>query len=390
MANTLSAVVPKLLAQALPVLRQNAIMARLVNRAYDAMAAQLGSSIDVPVSATIAAQQVTPGNTPPATADIAPTVVNIPLDQWYEAPFYLTDKEMQEVMAGTIPMQASEAVKAIANQVDTFILGFYKDFYGFAGTPGTTPFTTGSPPDLTDALSARTVLNQQLAPPNDRRIVLDPVAEGKALNLRALQDASWRGNAQAVNDGMIGKAVGMDWYMDQNVLTHTSTPLTAGAATVNGVTTVGQGSTDGGETGTISIAKITNTSPLIRGDILTFAGDSQTYVVVSDVTLAVGNTTVTIAPAKKVATVGGEAVTLKASHVANMVFHPQAIAFATRPLDNNNAGELGSIIESVVDPISGLTLRLEVRREHRRTRWAFDILYGGKTVRRRLGARLAG
>src|SRR4051812_29804250 len=98
-------------------------MPLLVNRQYEAIAGQKGSSIDVPIPSAIAAQAVTPNNTAPSTADIAPTSVNIPLDQWYEAPFYLTDKDMLVASNGLIPMQASEAIKAIANNIDTYLFG---------------------------------------------------------------------------------------------------------------------------------------------------------------------------------------------------------------------------------------------------------------------------
>jgi hypothetical protein len=292
-------------------------------------------------------------------------------------------------MNGTIPMAADAAIKSLAEYVNGDLLGLYKDVYGVYGTAGTTPFSQADFQDLTDLTGVRAVLNKQLAPKSDRRLVLDVDAEAKALTKRAMQDASWRGGATALSEGQIGRTMGFDIFSDEQVKTHTSTPLTAGAATVNGVHAIGAGSTDGNLTGTVSIAKATNASPLVYGDILTFAGDTQTYVVLADVNLIVGNTTVSIAPALQTAKAGGEAVTLKASHVVNLAFNKYAIAFASRPFSGADPLALGKYM-SVADPVSGLALRLEVSREHKRTRFAYDILYGRKLVRRQLIARLLG
>jgi hypothetical protein len=120
MANVLSPLIPKLLAQGLIALRQQAIMPRLVNRGYESLAGEKGSTITIPVSSAIAAQAVSPANTPPATADTAPGSVTLTMSNWYEAPFYLTDKDLLEVDKGIIPMQASEAIKSlIANPSTT-------------------------------------------------------------------------------------------------------------------------------------------------------------------------------------------------------------------------------------------------------------------------------
>lgn len=378
MANDLSKVIPQILAQGLMALRENCVMPRLVNSDYGVDAKAKGSTIDIPIPSAVTATQVAPGVTAPANADSAPTSAIISLDQWYEAPFYLTDKELLESMEGTIPMQASEAVKALANNVNSFLMGKYKGVYGFHGVAGTTPFATNT----SEATGSRKVLNQQLAPLADRRFVMDPDAEANALDLRAFQDMSFSGSAQGIIEGKINRKLGFDWYMDQLVPTHTSTALTAGAATANGVNAVGAA--------TVSIAKATNAAPLVEGDIITLAGDAQTYVVTADTTLAVGNTSVPISPTLKVATTGGEVMTLTASHVANMAFHRDAFAFASRPLEDTIAAGLGSIVQSAVDPVSGLSLRLEVTRQHKQIRWSYDILYGGLLVRPELAVRAAG
>jgi len=375
--NDLSKVIPKLLAQGLLALRQNAVMPRIVNGDYQNMAAQKGDTINVPIPSAIAVNAVAPGATPPTdTQAIAPDSVPIAMDQWMEAPFFLTDKDLMEVMNGTIPMQASEAVKALANNVDSYLLGLYTKFYGIVGTPGTTPFGSNH----AEITAARVLLNKQLAPLGSRRFVFDPDCEGSALNLRAFTDASFTGDAQAINEGQIIHKFGFDWHMDQNVKTHT--PGTLADGTVNGAH-----ATTGVKT--ISIAS-TAGGTLKKGDIITLAGDTQTYAVGADVTIgATSNADVTISPGLQVALSGSEAVTVTASHVANLAFHRDAVAFANRPLADNTQG-LGNLVQSAQDPKSGLVLRLEISREHKRTRYAFDILYGGNVVRPELGVRVAG
>ena len=385
MANTITAVVPKLLAQGLMALRQQAIMPRLVNRAYESMAGQRGSTIDVPIPSAITAQAVSPANTPPSTADIAPTSVPIALDQWYEAPFYLTDKERMEVMAGVLPMQASEAIKALANTVDSYLMGLYKGIYGYVGPINaaiSTPFTT----DVSEATNARKVLNKQLAPMDDRFAVIDPDAEAKALALAAFRDASQAGDTEAIKRGLIGMKLGMMWFMDQNVVTHTAGTLSDGTnhkALVNGALSAGAT--------TMNIDSTTLTGTVVIGDIFQFAGRTETHVA-TNLTTASGNaiTGITFSPALPAAIADNTVVSFANTHVVNLAMHRDAIAFATRPLEAEDVAGLGSIVSSAVDPISGLTLRLEVTREHKRIRYSYDILYGGKLVRAELATRIAG
>jgi hypothetical protein len=376
--NTTSNIVDTLLVNGLLALREMAVMPRLVNRAYETSAGEQGSTIQIPIPSAITAGNVSPSNTPPDDTGVSPTQVSITLDQWKEAPFFISDKERREVLmgvAGFLPIQASEAVKALANTVDGAILDLYKDVYGYAGVAATTPFAT----DPGEYVDARKVLNKQLAPKKPRYVVLDEDAEANALMLRAFQDLAWRGDREGIIEGEIGRKLGSDWWMDQNVKTHT-------AGTASGATTDNAGYAVGVKTVTLDSA---GTGSILVGDVITFAGDTQTYVVTTGDASVAGGGTVSFEPGLAVEIAGSEtAITVKATHVANLAFHRDAFAFVNRPF---SAGEPGvGFFRSAVDPVSGLALRLEVSRQHKRDRYAYDILYGVETIRPELAARLVG
>ena len=376
MSNTLTEVIPKLLAQGLLALRENAVMPRLVNTDYSTLAAQKGATINVPIPSAVAVADVSPAFVTPNAGNSVPTSAAITMSNWKEAAFFLDDKDIKESMDGIIPMQASEAIKALGNTIDSAILGLYTSVYGFAGTIGTTPFSAST----TEATEARKVLNNQLCPLDSRRMVIDPDAEANALDLRAFQDMSFSGSADGIKEGLINRKLGFEWFMDQNAPTHLN-GAQDGAYVVNGVNALDSK----------ALVVKTGSGDIHAGDQFTIAGDSQVYVVT---TLSTGGAgTLAISPGLKVATSGNEVITFKGTasttYAQNLAFHRDCFAFASRPLLDVGQG-LGNIIQSAVDPVSGLTLRLEVSREFKRTRFSYDILYGLACVRPELGCRIWG
>jgi hypothetical protein len=156
------------------------------------------------------------------------------------------------------------------------------------------------------------VLIRQKCPRFMRKLLLNSGAFGNATGLENFRFVDRAGASETLRKGGIGRAYSFDWHQDVGLdgLSHISTPLTAGAATINGAHSVGST--------VISINKATNSSPLVAGDIISFVGNTLTHTVVTSVNLAVGNTNVTIQPPLQVARVGGEAVTLRASHSINL------------------------------------------------------------------------
>lgn len=377
--NTLTAVLDRILAQALPVLRENCVMPRLVNSGYSAMAGSQGSTIEISVAGTVTANAVSPSNIPPDTAGVTPSVVIMNLDKWYDAGFFLSDKDALDIRAGVLPAQASSCVKALANQVNTDIFALYKEIYGYVGVAGTTPFNTG----LDEAAEARKILSLQLAPLADRRGVIDPNAEAKFILIPSVLNANQRGSTEGIVEGRISRVLGTDWFTDQAVPTHT-------AGTAAGATTNNAGYAIGVKTVTLASA---GTGTILVGDIITFANDTQTYVVTAGDADVSNGGTVSFEPGlKKAIPASNTTITVKATHVVNLMFNMEAFGFANRPFSGGQMlpGVERIGVSTMQDPVSGLSLRVEHTREYKRDKLTFDILYGVKCIRPELACRIAG
>lgn len=381
MANTLDNIMPKILANGLAVLREQVIMPQIVNGDYSAEAARKGTTIDVPIPAAKTASDVTPAPTYSSASNTTPGIVQISLNNWKHADFFLTDKDQAEIErnAHFMPMEAGEAIRALANAVNQDLHQEYAGVYGYVGTADTTPFAS----TVTAATDARKVLNQQLAPRDMRRAVVNYDAEANILALSQFSDFDKINESAPRIEGIMGRKYGFDWYADDHVLTHTAGSLAATGAVVGTTAAVGAS--------TLAVKSASAVGNVVAGDIFTIAGDSQTYVVQATVSaIASGaNKNLSIDPPLKVIASAAAAITFKASHVVNIAFHRNAFAFANRPLMSDSEG-LGSRIMSMTDPVSGITLRLEVSRQYKQTTWDFDILWGAKLVRPALATRIAG
>lgn len=387
MANTLTNIMDKILARALPVLRETARMPQLVNRDYEREAKEKGDTIDVPLPTAIGTRAVTPAETPPALVGLTPSKVQITLDNWQQNdPFGLTDKEMGEIDANRdfLPPAVGEAVRGLANDVNADIMAEYLGVYGYVGTAGTTPF--GS--DVTAATLARKALNDQLCPRNMRRYVMDSSAEANALALSQFADLEKTGDSNVKMEGEIGRKYGFDMFTDDGVVTHTAGTAAVDTDTI-AIDEPGGGAAIAAGVTSITIDVSAGTSTFVIGDIFTIAGDLQTYVCTAAGTLDATGVAVAFQPPLKIATTDDAVVTFKASHVVNLAFHRDAFAFASRPLLDNTIVSKADV-RQIRDNVTGLTLRLEVSRRHKETAWEFDILWGAKLVRPELATRIAG
>ena len=121
---------------------------------------------------------------------------------------------------------------------------------------------------------------------------------------------------------------------------------------------------------------------LVRGDILVVGGKS--YAVVEDAEVSGSTMKVKINGKPEIRTT--DTVSVLASHDANLIFHPDAFAFITRPLQTP-AG-----VESYVTTYNGISLRVVRGYDmmYKRDILSMDVLYAFKTIYPELAVRYLG
>lgn len=391
MANTLTNIIPQILVGSLPTLREQAIMPRLVLNPLTELGspASRGSTVDIPLPTAIATRDVTAAVTHATNQDTDDNFVQCVLNQWKEASFHLSDKDAEEVMDGFVPMQSAEAMKAIANGIDSFILGKYTGVYNYGGVGGTTPFAS----NLNAYKDARVWLNKEAAPVTDRRVVLDPDAEGNAMNLSTFLEADKRGDQRGMIQGEIGFKIGAQWFLEQNVQSHTGGSW---AITGTGYTEVKAVATAGTSTLIIqgNSSTTTNGGDLHVGDVFTV--DGYDYTVTAQASVEVGTQAtleINVSPLLQTTVAAGATVTIAGggtlSHAVNLLFHRDAFAFASRPLARSRS-DAGGMFMTMPDPISGVAVRLEFSRQYKQNTYSFDSLYGSVLSRASQAARILG
>ncbi len=388
MTNQLDAIVPKILARGMLSFRETSFMPRIVNANMSAESAQKGDSIDVMIPGNIAVEDVVPGIAPPDAPDTTANVKTIPLNRWKKVSFYLSDKDMMQIDADQhfIPFQMQEAVTALANEVNKSFFEQSKFALNVIGVPGKKLFSNAAADANKDyghinpALLARKMLTQNKAPKSGRYAVLGYEEEANAIALAQFADAEKTGDSSVRLDGEIGRKYGINWFSSDSIDrykakatdTFTSIPPIAAGDT----TAILSGVEHALAPGTIIVDDRDRVITSLGKIIEKIKDKNKDYK--HELIIPALHTTVAATVLK-----------MGFTYNDNMAFHRDAFAFAMRPLAaaTENIG-LGNRILSVTDPETGLSMRLEISRQYKRTLWEFDILWGVEMVRPELAVRL--
>ncbi len=150
-------------------------------------------------------------------------------------------------------------IARLANLVDQDVCGLAQGLNQFVGTPGTNPSA------LSTFLSAKVKLDNSAAPMDgERNMILNPGTEASIVDsLKGLFQSAEEIKQQYLS-GSMGKSIGFNWTMDQNVYVQQIGTFT-GTPTVNGANQSGS---------SIITAGWTSGDTLNAGDIVSFVSAS--------------------------------------------------------------------------------------------------------------------
>ena len=207
MANTF--LTPDIIArEALMVLRNNAVMARLVHRDYSAdFNGAVGDTITIRKPATFVANEY---NGSIDVQDANETSVSVVMDKLLDVSFAVTSKQMSMDIADFSAQLLVPAMQAFNDKIDKMLIALEAEATSrHAHASGVI-----APADL---IAARKFLTEKAAPMADRRFVIGADAEADLLSNELFVSAEKVGDTAALKEASLGRKFGMDIYVDQNV-----------------------------------------------------------------------------------------------------------------------------------------------------------------------------
>lgn len=344
--------------------------------------------------------------------DIKVGTVDVTIDKQKGVDINLTSQELTLDVDDLLKNQTMKAkAAALAQQIDSDLIGETLEFPHWAGTPGQ---TINSASDFFVGVQRALELS---IPMDDLHGILSPadyIALAGSFTTLSASDETVKKAIEKAKLPMVG---GVQPYVSQNVINLTvGTRAASGASQVDGASqNVTYDSVRTTFSQTLNIKGLTAGHTIKRGEVFSIAnvnavnprskadlGYVQKFVVLADATadgsglaaITIANPiitsgayqTVTAAPADSAAiTWMGTAST---SYAQNSIFHRGAIGLVGVKLEEPKSG----IYSYAKDPMTGLSVRTwsqsDITNDEHMTR--VDVLYGVVNMDRRLGLRLSG
>ena len=376
MATVLTAIAPVLFSAAQQVSAEPTACVQSIYTDFDNKGVAYGDSVKVPVVPTQAIETFTPANIVAAGAGAGTAEeVSVTITAQKKVSHVLTGEQIRSLENGGnyqewVRQWASQAMRTLRNAAELDCSNAIKQGASRAtGTAGTTPFGT----DINALVDLRKILRDNGAPMTSLNFVGNSNVEMNLLKLGIIQQAYAAGSPQQLSTGIIANKFGFNMRVSAGIEQHVKGTLTstvsdnAAAATLAIGTKVVNcdGSTTDGQT-------------IKAGDVITWAGDANKYILNTAVASMADNTILGLnSPGLRQTLADGVVGTLGASYTPSFGFERNAIVGVMRPpLMPSNA----TMRQMVISDEFGMSyLFVEIDQYGQRT-WEILLSWGFKVV----------
>lgn len=210
MSNTI--LTPAIIArEALMVLHNNAVFANLVYRDYsDEFVAGVGDTITIRKPAKFEAKEFTPGGSI-TMQNITESKVEVKMDKHLDVSVPVSSKEMTLDIEDFSAQVITPAMDAFADKIDGYLVALTD-----AASQKVT-LKSADKPTQADIVDARAFLTKAAAPLTDRRFVYNSTVEAELLKTDLISAEKVGDEGTALREASLGRKLGMDFYVDQNM-----------------------------------------------------------------------------------------------------------------------------------------------------------------------------
>jgi hypothetical protein len=337
-----------------------------VNRDARAARVAVGQLLTSPITPVASASNIAVGMAFPAENNQVIGNSGLTITKAREVTFSWTGEETLGLSNGgadhglILVDQFAQAMRTLTNEMEADIaLAAYRGASRAHGTAGTTPFAT----NLGETAQLRKILDDNGAPLSDRALVMNTSAGANVRTLSQLTKVNEAGESTLLRQGTLLDIHG--FALKESAQVPTVTKGTGAGYLVNNGAGYAVGST--------AITVDTGTGTILAGDVITFAGDTNKYVVASALA---ANVVTLAAPGLRQGVADNAAITVGNSFAANVGFTRNAITFGARLPALPSQGDMAADRKTVRDVRSGISFEVSLYLGKRMVTYAVAAAWG--------------
>src|SRR3990167_5407365 len=382
MANTITDLIPDVYAALDVVSRELVGFIPAATRDATTERAAVNQTVRAFKTRTPTAGNITPGVTPPDDGDQTVDNVDLTITKARRVPFRWNGEQAKGLdnqgpgRRAIMIDQISQAVRVLCNEMETDLAveAAIKASRAY-GTATTAPFASSASAG-TDTAQLRKILDDNGCPLSDRMLVVS-TGGGAALRSHAqLQKLNETGTVDLLRHGTL---------IDLNsfAIRESAAVVRPTSGTMASATTNNAGYAVGATVLTLALA---GTGVAVAGDVVTFAGDTNKYVLASvsfaGANPAAGDTITLNAPGLRVAmSAATKAITVVAVSTRNVGFRRSSLILAARLPALVDGEDMADERSLVVDPVSGFAFEIAKYKQYRQTQWEISAAWGVKGIK---------